>query len=139
MFVPHRLNRTTVFPLSQEPNYKLKRCVSFYGCASPKLSVPPEWDQSSNLGGFSSKSKDVLAFIPTEGKMGHPKPGDVIVGSTTYSAALPAPVHTPKLQKYVDIMEMMSGPEDTPGYWLCLVQGFLHRMGKYISLLSIHY
>jgi len=114
MFVPHQLNRMTIFPLSQDPSCKLKRSVFFYGCASPKLSVPPEWNQSSNIGGFSSKFKGVLAFIPKEGKRGHPKPGDVTIGSTTYYVALPAPAHTPKLQKYVDITEMTRGPKDTP-------------------------
>ncbi|WJX53786.1 hypothetical protein P8452_39744 [Trifolium repens] len=105
------------------------------------LKKPPEWDQSSNLGGFSSKSRGVLAFTPKEGQRGHPKPGDVTIGSTTYSAALPAPVHTPKLQRYVDIMEMMRGPEDTPGYWvvsgarLSVQNGKIYLLVKY-SLLN---
>jgi hypothetical protein len=105
------------------------------------LKKPPEWDQSSNLGGFNSKSRGVLAFTPKEGQRGHPKPGDVTIGSTTYSAALPAPVHTPKLQRYVDIMEMMRGPEDTPGYWvvsgarLSVQNGKIYLLVKY-SLLN---
>ncbi|KAI5383979.1 MACPF domain-containing protein At4g24290 isoform X1 [Lathyrus oleraceus] len=90
----------------------------------------PEWDGSSNLGGFSNKSRGVLAFLPKEGQRGHPKPGDVTIGSTTYSAALPAPVNMPKLQRYVDITERMRGPEDIPGYWVVSGAKFSVQNGK---------
>lgn len=105
------------------------------------LQKPPEWDQSSNLGSLSNKSRGVLAFIPKEGQRGHPKPGDVTIDSTTYSAAIPAPVNTPKLQRYVDIMERMRGPEDSPGYWvvsgarLFVQNGKIYLLVKY-SLLN---
>ncbi|PNX86348.1 MACPF domain protein [Trifolium pratense] len=75
------------------------------------LQKPPEWDQSSNLG--QSRSK----FWDTAGHMDHPMPGDETVSPIQYSDALPAPVRTPKLQKYVDKMERVRGPADTPGYW----------------------
>ncbi|KAJ1405007.1 Membrane attack complex component/perforin [Sesbania bispinosa] len=105
------------------------------------LQKPPEWDQSCNVGQLSSKSRGILAFISKEGQRGHPKPGDKTIGSTTYSAALPAPVHTPKLQRFVDTTEMIRGPEDTPGYWvvsgarLSFQNGKIYLLVKY-SLLS---
>ncbi|XP_061346870.1 MACPF domain-containing protein At4g24290-like isoform X2 [Gastrolobium bilobum] len=105
------------------------------------LQKPPEWDQSSSLGQFSSKSGGIFAFISKEGQRGHPKPGDKTIGSTTYSTARPAPVHTPKLQRFVDTTEMIRGPEDTPGYWvvsgarLSVQNGKIHLLVKY-SLLS---
>lgn len=105
------------------------------------LQKKPEWDQSSSLGQFSIKSWGILAFISKEGQRGHPKPGDKTIGSNTYSAALPAPVHTPKLQRFVDTTEMIRGPEDTPGYWvvsgarLSVEHGKIYLLVKY-SLLS---
>ncbi|MCI31874.1 MACPF domain-containing protein [Trifolium medium] len=44
-------------------------------------------------------------------------PGDETVSPIQYSDALPAPVRTPKFQRYVDRMERVRGPADTPGYW----------------------
>ncbi|KAG5041341.1 hypothetical protein JHK85_013817 [Glycine max] len=105
------------------------------------LQKEPEWDQSSSLGQFSNKSGGILAFISKEGQRGHPKPGDKTIGSNTYSSARPAPVHTPKLQRFVDTTEMMRGPEDTPGYWvvsgarLSVEHGKIYLLVKY-SLLS---
>ncbi|XP_020228673.1 MACPF domain-containing protein At4g24290 [Cajanus cajan] len=105
------------------------------------LQKEPEWDQSSSLGQFSMKSWGILAFISKEGQRGHPKPGDKTIGSNTYSAALPAPVHTPKLQRFVDTTEMIRGPEDSPGYWvvsgarLSVEHGKIYLLVKY-SLLS---
>ncbi|CAJ1937705.1 unnamed protein product [Sphenostylis stenocarpa] len=101
----------------------------------------PEWDQSSSLGQFSMKSGGILAIISKEGQRGHPKPGDKTISSNTYSYARPAPVHTPKLQRFVDTTEMMRGPEDTPGYWvvsgarLSFEHGKIYLLVKY-SLLS---
>ncbi|KAI4343505.1 hypothetical protein L6164_010844 [Bauhinia variegata] len=77
-----------------------------------------EWDSSPSLSQCSSKSWGILAYISKEGQKGHPKPGDVTIGSTTGSVGRPAPVHTPKLQKFVDTTEMVRGPEDIPGYWV---------------------
>ncbi|XP_027340118.1 MACPF domain-containing protein At4g24290-like [Abrus precatorius] len=105
------------------------------------LQKAPEWDQSSSLGHFSIKSGGILAFISKEGQRGHPKPGDKTIGSTTYSAARPAPVHTPKLQRFVETKEMIRGPEDTPGYWvvsgarLSVQNGKIYLLVKY-SLFS---
>ncbi|XP_027920579.1 MACPF domain-containing protein At4g24290-like isoform X2 [Vigna unguiculata] len=105
------------------------------------LQKPPEWDQSSSLGQFSIKSGGILAFISREGQRGLPKPGDKTIGSNTYSSVRPAPVHTPKLQRFVDTTEMMRGPEDTPGYWvvsgarLSVEHGKIYLLVKY-SLLS---
>ncbi|KAL1364628.1 hypothetical protein HN51_012777 [Arachis hypogaea] len=105
------------------------------------LQKPPQWDQSSNIGYFSRKYGGILAFISKEGQKGRPKPGDKTIGSNTYSAARPAPVHTPKLQRFVDTTEMIRGPEDTPGYWvvsgarLSVQNGKIYLLVKY-SLLS---
>ncbi|MED6192028.1 hypothetical protein PIB30_006171 [Stylosanthes scabra] len=105
------------------------------------LQKPPQWDQSSNIGQFSRKYGGILAFISKEGQRGHPKPGDKTIGSNTYSAARPTPVHTPKLQRFVDTTEMIRGPEDTPGYWvvsgarLSVQNGKINLLVKY-SLLS---
>ncbi|KAK7399326.1 hypothetical protein VNO78_10508 [Psophocarpus tetragonolobus] len=105
------------------------------------LQKAPEWDQSSSLGQFSIKSAGILAFISKEGERGHPKPGDKTMGSNTYSSARPAPVHTPKLQRFVDTSQMMRGPEDTPGYWvvsgarLSVEHGKIYLLVKH-SLLS---
>ncbi|KAL9329809.1 hypothetical protein ACSQ67_004812 [Phaseolus vulgaris] len=105
------------------------------------LQKEPEWDQSSSIGQFSIKSGGILAFISKEGQRGHPKPGDKTISSNTYSSARPAPVHTPKLQRFVDTTEMVRGPEDTPGYWvvsgarLSVEHGKIYLLVKY-SLLS---
>ncbi|XP_045823386.1 MACPF domain-containing protein At4g24290-like isoform X3 [Trifolium pratense] len=99
------------------------------------LQKPPEWDQSSNLG--QSRTK----FWDTAGHMDHPMPGDETVSPIQYSDALPAPVRTPKLQKYVDKMERVRGPADAPGYWavsgakLSVHNGKIYLFVKY-SLLS---
>ncbi|XP_004503913.1 MACPF domain-containing protein At4g24290-like [Cicer arietinum] len=82
------------------------------------LQKPPEWDQSSNLGKSGSKFWDIISFISKEGHRDHPKPGDVTISSAKDSIALPAPLNTPKLQRYVDTMEIIRGPGDTPGYWV---------------------
>ncbi|XP_047159268.1 MACPF domain-containing protein At4g24290-like [Vigna umbellata] len=101
----------------------------------------PEWDRSSSLDQFSIKSGGILAFISSEGQRGLPKPGDKTISSNTYSSVRPAPVHTPKLQRFVDTTEMMRGPEDTPGYWvvsgakLSFEHGKIYLRVKY-SLLS---
>lgn len=68
-------------------------------------------------------------------------PGDVTIGSALYPSSLPAPVQTPKLQRYVDITEKVRGSEDTPGYWavsgarLSVHHGKIYLLVKY-SLLS---
>lgn len=53
-----------------------------------------------------------------EGRKNDPKPGDVTVGSAAYPSGLPAPVHTPKLLRFVDTREIVRGPGDSPGYWV---------------------
>ncbi|KAK7358758.1 hypothetical protein VNO77_00696 [Canavalia gladiata] len=101
------------------------------------LQKAPEWDQTTRFGHLSVKSGGILTSISKEGQKGHPKPGDKTIGSTTYSAALPAPVHTPKLQRFVDTTEMIRGPEDTPGYWvvsgarLSVQNGKIYLLVKY--------
>jgi hypothetical protein len=73
--------------------------------------------------------------------MDHPMPGDETVSPIQYSYALPKPVRTPKLQRYVDKMERVRGPADTPGYWtvsgakLSVHNGKIYLFVKY-SLLS---
>ncbi|KAK7291491.1 hypothetical protein RIF29_06673 [Crotalaria pallida] len=105
------------------------------------LQKPAEWEQSSSIGRLSRKSGGILALLSREGKKGHPKQGDRGNGSTTFPAALPAPVHTPKLLKFVDTMEKIRGPEDSPGYWvvsgarLCVQNGKIYLLVKH-SLLS---
>ncbi|XP_054805043.1 MACPF domain-containing protein At4g24290-like [Prosopis cineraria] len=100
----------------------------------------PEWEP--NLDNLSHKSWRFCGIFTEERQKGHPKPGDVTIGSTTYSAARPLPVHTPKLLRFVDTKEMVRGPEDSPGYWvvsgarLALQYGKIYLMVKY-SLLNL--
>jgi len=73
--------------------------------------------------------------------MDHPMPGDETVSPLLYSGALPRPVRTPKLQRYVNRMERTRGPKNTPGYWavsgakLYVHNGKVYLLVKY-SLLS---
>jgi hypothetical protein len=105
------------------------------------LQKPPEWNQSSNLNQSTSKCWDITSFTPKEGHRDHPKPGTVTVSSAVYIMNLPTPVNSPRLQRYVDRMEMIRGPEDTPGYWvvsgarLSVHSGKIYLLVKY-SLFS---
>ncbi|MCH90883.1 MACPF domain-containing protein, partial [Trifolium medium] len=81
------------------------------------LQKPPEWDQPSNLNQSTSKRWDILSFIPKVEHRDHPKPGDVTIRSAVHDINLPTPVNSPRLQRHVGRMEMIRGPEDTPGYW----------------------
>ncbi|XP_020228503.1 MACPF domain-containing protein At4g24290 [Cajanus cajan] len=93
----------------------------------------PEWSRSSGFDQFlmSGVTKEeiqqqgigclsslIQGIISKEEQRGRPKPGDKTIGSSPYSAGFPSPVHTPKLQRFVDTKEIQRGPEDTPGYWV---------------------
>ncbi|XP_028786229.1 MACPF domain-containing protein At4g24290 [Neltuma alba] len=105
------------------------------------LQNKPEWE--SNVDNLDHKPLGLCGLLITNEKQkGHPKPGDVTIGSTTYTAARPLPVHTPKLLKFVDTTEMVRGPKDSPGYWvvsgarLAVQYGKICLMVKY-SLLNL--
>ena len=109
------------------------------------LKKPPEWDQSSgdlhHLSSCFSLCNCIFPFCARKGHKNHPRPGEVTIVSNPSSAAPPPPVHTPKLQRFVDTTEMIRGPEDTPGYWvvsgagLSVHNGRINLLVKY-SLLS---
>ncbi|KAG5041340.1 hypothetical protein JHK85_013816 [Glycine max] len=99
------------------------KCLFLRLCFSKVIGVTlrkaPEWDQSPSLGQFSIKTWGILTtFISKAEQRDHPKPGDVTIGSSIYSAARLAPVRTPKLLRFVDTTEIMRGPVDTPGHWV---------------------
>ncbi|KAI9114467.1 hypothetical protein K1719_014695 [Acacia pycnantha] len=104
------------------------------------LQSKPEWEP--NLDNLRHRSLGFCGLFTKEKQNGHPKPGDVTIGSATYSAARPLPVHTPKLLRFVDTTGMARGPEDSPGYWvvsgarLAVQYGKIYLMVKY-SLLNL--
>jgi len=122
-----------------------KKCLLLRLCFSKvigaTLQKPPEWDQSSNLHQSRSKRLGITSFIPKNKHRDHPKPGEVFISSVLHAINLPAPVNAPKLQRYVDKMEMVRGPGETPGYWtvsgakLSVHNGEIYLLVKY-SLLS---
>lgn len=114
----------------------LSLCLRFSKVIGATSKKSPEWDRSPSLDDVGDKFGVIL------GQKGQPKPGDVTVGSNTFSATRPVPVKTPKHQRYVDTTEIIRGLEDWPGYWvvtgarLCVKKGKIFLLVKY-SLLGL--
>ncbi|CAJ2676763.1 unnamed protein product [Trifolium pratense] len=118
-----------------------KKCLLLRLCFSKIIGAtvqkPPEWDQYRSNWDFTS-------FITKVGNRNHPKPGDVFISSVPHNVNLPVPINAPKLQRYVDLKEIIRGPQDTPGYWavsgarLSVHNGKICLLAKY-SLLSFCY
>ncbi|KAL2342867.1 hypothetical protein Fmac_004152 [Flemingia macrophylla] len=99
------------------------------------LNKVPEWDKSSSLDEFSIMSGGTeteiqqkgigclaslikVGFISKVEERGHPKPGDVTIGSGPSWSSRPKPVCMPELLRYVGTEENKRGPKDSPGHWV---------------------
>ncbi|KAK6128405.1 hypothetical protein DH2020_037841 [Rehmannia glutinosa] len=78
----------------------------------------PEWDGSPALAQKSGIISSIISGHFSTGQKPPPKPSDVNINSALYPEGPPMPAQTRKLLRFVDPMEMMRGPQDTPGYWV---------------------
>jgi hypothetical protein len=79
----------------------------------------PEWEGSPNLVQKSGLISTLIStHFSTAAQKPMPRPADVNINSAVYPGGPPVPVQTPKLLKFVDMTEMMRGPQDLPGYWV---------------------
>lgn len=79
----------------------------------------PEWEGSPNLVQKSGLISTLIStHFSTVAQNPAPRPADVNINSAVYPGGPPVPVQTPKLLKFVDVTEMMRGPQDLPGYWV---------------------
>ncbi|KQK11683.1 MACPF domain-containing protein At4g24290 [Brachypodium distachyon] len=79
----------------------------------------PEWEGSPNLIQKSGLISTLIStHFSTAAQKPMPRPTDVNINSAVYPGGPPAPVQAPKLLKFVDMTEMMRGPQDFPGYWV---------------------
>lgn len=79
----------------------------------------PEWEGSPNLVQKSGLISTLIStHFSTVAQKPAPRPADVNINSAVYPGGPPVPVQTPKLLKFVDVTEMMRGPQDLPGYWV---------------------
>ncbi|OVA11525.1 Membrane attack complex component/perforin/complement C9 [Macleaya cordata] len=101
-----------------------------------------EWDGPTHL---SRKSGSIAMFISTRFSTNQilvEKPSKVELNSAVYPSGPPTPTKAPKITRFVDVKEMVRGPEDSPGYWvvtgakLCVVDGKISLKVKY-SLLTM--
>ncbi|KAJ1405005.1 MACPF domain-containing protein [Sesbania bispinosa] len=89
----------------------------------------PEWDRSCNLHCQCQVNSGCI-FIVRKRNENEPKPGEVTVGSSSYSFARPSPVNTPKLERFVDTSEVVRGPIHSPGYWVVSGAGLYIQNGR---------
>ncbi|KAI3940121.1 hypothetical protein MKX01_020925 [Papaver californicum] len=101
-----------------------------------------EWDGDPLH--LSRKSGSISLYLSTKFSVNQiqtEKP-KVELNSAVYPGGPPAPAKVTKVSKFVDVKEMVRGPEDPPGYWvvtgtkLCVDGGKIALKVKY-SLLSL--
>ncbi|KAG6396270.1 hypothetical protein SASPL_142417 [Salvia splendens] len=78
----------------------------------------PEWDGSPVLAQKSGIISTLISSHFSSAQKAAPKPSDVNINSALYPDGPPMSTQTAKLLRFVDTMEMMRGPQDTPGYWV---------------------
>lgn len=93
--------------------------LNFSKVSNAALVKNPEWEGSPNLGQKSGLISTLIStHFSTTAQKPAPRPADVNINSAVYPGGPPAPAQAPKLLKYVDTVEMVRGPQDTPGYWV---------------------
>ncbi|XP_077231876.1 MACPF domain-containing protein At4g24290-like [Tasmannia lanceolata] len=93
----------------------------------------PEWGGSHALGQKSGIISMLMSGNFSMAQKPPPRPADVNINSAVYPGGPPVPVQAPKLLKFVDMTEMVRGPQDTPGYWVVSGARLFVEKGK-ISL-----
>ncbi|XP_059653588.1 MACPF domain-containing protein At4g24290-like [Cornus florida] len=93
----------------------------------------PEWDGSPGLARKSGLISTLISHHFTTVMKPPPQPADVNINSAVYPGGPPVPVQAPKLLKFVDMTEMMRGPQENPGYWVVSGARLIVEKGK-ISL-----
>ncbi|KAE9607224.1 hypothetical protein Lal_00026401 [Lupinus albus] len=116
--------------------------LGFSAVASAKIRRS-EWDGPSTAsrksGFFSALMSSKLSKELQSPEKANTK---VDINSAVYHGGPPVPKRAPKMLSFVDIKEMVRGPEDQPGYWvvtgakLCADGGRISIKAKY-SLLNI--
>lgn len=116
--------------------------LSFSMVASARIRRS-EWDGPMMS---SRKSGTLSMLISTRFSTGldsnEKKPAKVDLNSAVFPGGPPLPKRAPKMSSFVDMKEMVRGPEDSPGYWvvtgakLCIEGGKITVKAKY-SLLTI--
>ncbi|KAI3962485.1 hypothetical protein MKW92_020205 [Papaver armeniacum] len=101
-----------------------------------------EWDGGPSH--LSRKSGSISLYLSTKFMVNQnqPEKPKVELNSAVYPGGPPAPAKVTKVSKFVDVKEMVRGPEDPPGYWvvtgakLCVDGGKIALKVKY-SLLTL--
>ncbi|KAJ8761387.1 hypothetical protein K2173_001518 [Erythroxylum novogranatense] len=101
-----------------------------------------EWDGSAALSRRSGVFSMLMSTRFSAGLNPPEKPAKVDVNSAVFPGGPPTPQKAPKMSNFVDMKEMVRGPENPPGYWvvtgakLCVDNGRISIKVKY-SLLAI--
>ncbi|KAG6398553.1 hypothetical protein SASPL_140019 [Salvia splendens] len=107
--------------------------LHFSRVSSATVVKKPEWDGSPVLAQKSGIISTLISSHFSSAQKAAPKPSDVNINSALYPDGPPMSTQTAKLLKFVDTMEMMRGPQDTPGYWVVSGARLVVEKGK-ISL-----
>ncbi|GER47270.1 MAC/Perforin domain-containing protein [Striga asiatica] len=92
----------------------------------------PEWDGSPGLTRKSGLISTLISthFTSPQNQKKQPLPADVNVNSAVYPGGPPAPAQASKLLRFVDVTEMMRGPQEAPGYWVVSGARLVVERGK---------
>ncbi|KAJ9135695.1 hypothetical protein P3X46_032847 [Hevea brasiliensis] len=89
-----------------------------YSKVSDSIVAQSRWVQVSSE--YSQKSSGLFSALSTSisGNPAKEKLQAVVVDSSVFPSGPPVPVQTQKLLKFVDMSQLIRGPQDSPGHWL---------------------